>query len=95
MAEDWNRYVLAWLTAGVPIVRYEEFLADPVIAAQSLLSFAGLNVPDPAIIRALEAKTKEKLHEALSEAFVHNTFCAQRCSGRLAQPFSRAPHGRI
>jgi hypothetical protein len=81
VAADWNRYVLAWQTAGVPFVQYEKFLADPVTAAQSLLSSAGMKVPEEAILSALNANTKEKLHEALSEAFVHNTFVRKGVAG--------------
>ena len=84
VAAEWNRHVLAWQNAGVPMVRYEEFLADPIAAAQCLLPFAGMNVPRASLLSALKENTKDKLHESLSAAFVHKYIRAQRCSGRLA-----------
>jgi Sulfotransferase domain len=81
VAAEWNRYVLAWLNCGVPIVRYEEFLTAPVAAAQCLLSFAGKIAPEEVLQEALSGNTKEKLHASLSPAFVHNTFVRKGVAG--------------
>ena len=81
VATEWNRYVLAWLNAGVAVVRYEEFLREPIAAAQHLLSFAGVQAPEEAILSAVNKNTKEKLHEALSITFEHNTFVRKGVAG--------------
>jgi hypothetical protein len=81
VAAEWNRYVLAWLDTGVPIVRYEEFLAAPIDTAQFLLSSTGMKAPKEALLSALKENTKEKLHAALADAFPHNTFVRKGVAG--------------
>ena len=81
VAAEWSRYVLAWLLAGVPTVRYEDFLADPVSAGHRLINSFGLQASQSSLRAAVERNTKEKLHAALSLTFEHNTFVRVGVSG--------------
>ena len=81
VAAEWNRYILAWLDAGAPFIRYKEFVAKPIPAAQRLLSSVGLQAPEPVLRSAVERNTKEKLQAALSVAFKHNTFVRKAVPG--------------
>jgi hypothetical protein len=89
VAAEWNSYVLAWLSAGVPIVRYEEFLREPITAAQRLLSFAGVKASEEEVLRAVKENTKEKLHAALSVTFEHNTFVRRGVAGDWRNHFEQ------
>jgi hypothetical protein len=89
IAAEWNRYVLAWLNAGIPVVRYEEFLAAPIPAAQGLLSFAGMQASEEELLSALKENTKEKMRASLSVLFAHNTFVRKGIAGDWRNHFQQ------
>ncbi len=89
VAGEWNRYVLAWLSTGVPMVRYEEFLGDPIAATRRALSFAAVEAPEEAIVRAVNENTKEKVHASMEVAFVHNTFVRKAVAGDWRNHFEQ------
>lgn len=81
VAAEWNRFVLAWLKAGAPLMRYEEFLASPIAAAQRLLSLVGMHASEAALQNAVAENTKDKVHASLAKAFAHNTFVRKAVAG--------------
>jgi|SRR5271165_219475 len=89
VSAEWNQYVRAWMNAGIPYVRYEEFLADPIVALKHLLSLLGYTAPQRALASAVEKNTKEKLHAALSETFEHNTFVRRGSAGDWRNYFQK------
>ncbi len=81
VAREWNDYVIAWLDAGVPYFRYEDFLCEPATALRSLLRCLNSEPPEPAVRGAIESNTKEKLRASLARAFTHNTFVRKAAAG--------------
>ena len=81
VAAEWNRYVLAWRKAGVPFVKYEDFLEAPVSAAQRVLASLDLKASEATLKKAVAENTKEKVHASLAAVFADNTFVRSGVAG--------------
>ncbi len=81
-AAEWAAHVSAWLDAGVPVLRYERFLADPHAALREACERAGHpGVADDRIAAAVAGNTPEHMRRSLADAFAHNTFVRKATSG--------------
>jgi hypothetical protein len=88
-AAEWARYVDAWLAQGVLVVRYEDFLMNPVEKLAVLIkALTGLDVRHERVVRAVEACSKRELSRVLGNVFKHNTFVRKGISGDWVNHFS-------
>lgn len=88
IAADWKQYVLAWVRAGAPMLRYEQLLADPAAGLADGLGKLGVTIAPEQVHAAVAANTKQKLHQQLSKAYRHNTFVRKGQAGDWRNHFS-------
>jgi hypothetical protein len=72
----WDDHVASWLLpkrhANLLVVKYEEIQADAKSVLRNVLGFAGLNVSDEKIGRAVEASRFERMRESEEKFGVRN-----------------------
>jgi hypothetical protein len=86
-AQDWSRFVDAWLAEDVLLCRYEDLLARPVETLSTLQS----QLRFPAVMsmeQAVDENTADKTRKSLSAVFKHNTFVRSAKSGEWEKHFS-------
>jgi tetratricopeptide (TPR) repeat protein/glycosyltransferase involved in cell wall biosynthesis len=90
IAYEWRNFVISWLEAKTPIIRYEDFLSDPHGKVKKFI--AGLNhnhISDEDIHHAVLRNTKEHTRKSLSKTFKSNTFVRKGISGDWKNHFSK------
>ena len=88
-ARDWSNYVSAWAKQPVVMIRYEDFLTDPVQSLGRVLTqITNRTFQQDALENTVSKFTKEKFAAALSATFRHNTFVRKGVSGDWRNYFS-------
>lgn len=88
IATDWANYVSAWLATSTPVMRYEQFLADPAASLRRAMELLNLSALPEQITAAVAANTKEKSRQKLAKAYAHNTFVRQATAGDWRNHFT-------
>jgi hypothetical protein len=85
---EWRDYVQSWQAVLPAYYRYEDFLEKPGEMVRRVTSDVGLSVSEQRCCEAVEANTREKMHQALNQTFRHNTFVRKGVSGDWRNYFS-------
>lgn len=81
IAAEWRTFVHTWLMRSQRFYRYEDFLHDPFSTLRRVLKDLEFDASDQIVTEAVEANSSERLKQALSRTFEHNTFVRKATSG--------------
>lgn len=90
-AREWAHYVKAWRAMpGVTMIRYEDFLCDPVVALGTFVEgHFGLTMDAGHLSDTVNKFTRERFSASLNSTFEHNTFVRKGIAGDWRNHFSR------